>query len=276
MDTLYQSYVYKVVDLTSGEFYIGFRKGNIKVRRTPEQDLLIKYFTSGALRKRILMDPNNFRGYILFRSGDHEVSYWYEQVLIKENKSNPLCVNRTYIDPDTDRKIFWGSNNSYFLGKTFEEMYGSEKAIVLKSQLSKLLTDRLVGKTYDEIYGVELSRKLRDEKSKLMSSSDNFRVGKTYEDLYGEERAAVLKANASSRFKGQDRSSWVNYKSVDIKAEDPEGREYLVRGNIRGFCKEHGLGISSVIRSYKNKTPHYTGWSFLLLGKTHERLDAKC
>ena len=88
------AYVYKVTNKTTGEFYIGSRKLNVKFNRTPEQDFLYYYFTSGALRKELKRNPDAFDYQILYRSNEKVkienkyewIIYWYEQLLIQEIK----------------------------------------------------------------------------------------------------------------------------------------------------------------------------------------------
>lgn len=99
--TLPLPYVYKITNKETGEFYIGSRYGNVRLQTSPENDLLVIYFTSGALELALRENSENYSHEILFRHGEGRVAYWYEQLLIKEHIDNPLCLNKSYYDPDT-------------------------------------------------------------------------------------------------------------------------------------------------------------------------------
>ena len=89
-------YVYKITNITTGEFYIGSRYQNVKLRLSPEQDIGIIYFTSGKLREQFKQNPNNFIKEILFTDINDDIVYTSEQNFIKEHINNPLCLNKQY------------------------------------------------------------------------------------------------------------------------------------------------------------------------------------
>lgn len=115
-------YVYKITDKETGEFYIGYRTSNVRLNRTPEEDFLIHYFSSGVLKEKLIQNINRFEGNIIFKFADADVCYWYEQLLIKENSSNVKCLNGNYLDPDSNTKKFCRSGSSgWNKGKTLSE-----------------------------------------------------------------------------------------------------------------------------------------------------------
>lgn len=100
-------YVYKIINIETNEFYIGFRSANVRFKRTSAEDLLIYYFTSSKSLKNLIKEtPEKFTSEILFTYDDIDVVYWYEQLSIKLHISNPLCLNKSYNDPDTNEKKF--------------------------------------------------------------------------------------------------------------------------------------------------------------------------
>lgn len=103
---MYLAYVYRVTNINTNEFYIGLRTANVRFKRNAEDDLLKYYFTSGKLKKEIKENTKNFSVKILFRSNEKDAVYWYEQVEIRQNLSNTLCKNKSYIDPDSGRQKF--------------------------------------------------------------------------------------------------------------------------------------------------------------------------
>lgn len=101
-------YVYLVRNKITNQFYYGSRASNVRFRRTPENDLWIFYFTSSKKVKKLIeiYGKDSFTVEILYKLSDYNICYWKEQELIKESKSNPLCVNGTYIDPLTHIRKF--------------------------------------------------------------------------------------------------------------------------------------------------------------------------
>jgi hypothetical protein len=86
------SYVYKITIISTGQYYIGFRKAN---NVSPEHDLLKLYFSSSNKVKHVIsvLGIDAVKGEILFTSKDPETSYWYEQQLISDNLNDPLILN---------------------------------------------------------------------------------------------------------------------------------------------------------------------------------------
>ena len=104
-NTIYQStktmpYVYQCTNPSTGEYYIGYRRGN-KVPST--QDIGTHYFTSSRVVK-----PNfdKFNVTIVAEFFDHYEAYWFEQQLIAENFKDPLILNRKYQRRNDDKAIF--------------------------------------------------------------------------------------------------------------------------------------------------------------------------
>lgn len=97
---MYLSYVYFVTNKITNEFYIGSRYKNIQLKKSPEEDIWVHYFTSSKDIKKLIdmYGKDSFDVKIITRYGEYDPCYWYEQYLIKENIKNPLCLNGAYID----------------------------------------------------------------------------------------------------------------------------------------------------------------------------------
>lgn len=95
-------YVYKLTHRDTGEYYIGYREANKKPARL---DLGQEYFSSGKITKENFYQ---FRPEILqeFDTGDD--AYDYEQSLIKNNRKDPLLLNKRYDSGEGLRFIFRG------------------------------------------------------------------------------------------------------------------------------------------------------------------------
>jgi len=107
---VYLPYVYLVKNKITGEFYYGSRTNNVKEKRTPDEDLWVYYFTSSANVKNRIKEygKESFETSVIFCYEDYDVCYWYEQVLIREHKDSILCLNGTYLDPDSGTRKFSG------------------------------------------------------------------------------------------------------------------------------------------------------------------------
>lgn len=86
--------------------------------------------------------------------------------------------------------------NTWQIGKTWEEMYGPEKA----EQMRQKRTKRQKGKTYEDMYGPEKAAELR-----------NKRKGKTYEEIFGsaegKRQREVRKGNRNGA-KNKGQAAW--------------------------------------------------------------------
>lgn len=111
-------------------------------------------------------------------------------------------------------KSLSGNNHPHY-GKTWEEMYGVEKAKKLKQDLAKRSKAGIgeknpnYGKTWSEgmkedqgkrMKGKNLGKKHTKERSQKISKA---LLGRTYEDLHGIEKANKLKKEQSERTKGK-------------------------------------------------------------------------
>jgi hypothetical protein len=104
---MYQSYVYKLTNKVTGQFYFGSRTGNVRKCRNPEDDLWIYYFSSSRKVKELIEEHgiNMFVVEILSRHDDYESCFWAEQHLILLHKFNSLRLNKAYVDPVTGKKV---------------------------------------------------------------------------------------------------------------------------------------------------------------------------
>lgn len=108
------SYVYKITCLVTGQYYYGFRCKNIKLKRTPDEDFWIFYFSSSKQVKSLITQYNlsNFEAEILSQHIDADTAYWQEQQNIKDSWGDPLLMNKHFVDPITNTHMFRATTQS--------------------------------------------------------------------------------------------------------------------------------------------------------------------
>ena len=84
-------YVYCGIHRITNEIYYGVRYGNVRLRRSPEEDLGTKYFTSSKFVKNRF---NEFDWFVVAQFINKEAALEFEEFLIKESWNNPLLVNK--------------------------------------------------------------------------------------------------------------------------------------------------------------------------------------
>lgn len=91
MITFYSPYVYKGVNKTTGEFYIGVRYAHCRYKRDPSDDLGVVYYTSSKIVKPIFAQ---FEWSIVAQFFTKEDALQFEESLISESWGNILLLNK--------------------------------------------------------------------------------------------------------------------------------------------------------------------------------------
>lgn len=153
-----QTYVYKIVNKVTNQFYFGSRFQNVSKNRTPEDDLWKHYFTSSKKVRELIEEYgiDSFDVEIVFKHYDYEKSFWEEQRLIFENKDNPLRLNKAYIDPATGTKI-----NTIYLESS--EDRDTRIQNISKAKKGKFNSNGHYGLRHSE----ETKQKMRESQAKL-------------------------------------------------------------------------------------------------------------
>jgi len=101
-------YVYRIEHVETGKFYYGSRSRNVKSGLKPEDDLFKSYFSSSRTVSKLIAEHglDSFKAEVVFTSDQYHECYWYEQQLIKDSISSPLCLNRHYVDPINGNGMF--------------------------------------------------------------------------------------------------------------------------------------------------------------------------
>jgi len=262
---MYLAYTYLITNKITHQFYYGSRYQNIKLKRTPEQDLWIFYFTSSKEVKKLLKEYNKdlFEISIVFKSENYDECYWQEQDLIKENIINPLCMNLTYTDKSAGRHIF------SMAGKTRSEEACKKSSISLKAyhknepadvKVARFALQKAAWNRRSEESEIEridkmiFSRNNKTEEEKLVMSR-NRRIAQTDRveeaKLISVSRQKETKANWSP----EKREAFINKvkscvnkgnaKGGTYQITDPAGNTYIIV-SLSKFCRENNLPFDSM------------------------------
>jgi hypothetical protein len=191
-----QPYVYKLVNKTTNEYYIGYRKNN---KYPAEIDLGTYYFSSSTYINKTNFDQ--YQSYILEKFDDSNCAYTFEQRLIFENWNDPLLINKScfhgkkmfvnlpgYTMSENfkkNRSIQTKGKNNPMYGKTGElsPHYGKKRPQHSKKMAG--LNNPMYGKSQPEYIKIKHSER--------MKGSVPHNQGKTYEETYGAKKADILK-----------------------------------------------------------------------------------
>lgn len=221
-------YVYKLIDYETGQFYIGYRFKNVELKLKAEDDIGHGYFTSS----NYITKKNFYRFAVIIIAEffSKEAAYWAEQQLIKENKSNPLILNRHYQDPETKAKAFVNYAHS---DETKKKMTGLKRTQKFKESRRDAMLGNIpwnAGATKDtnnivaiiankrkehgnpHLIGTKHSKerveKVRaaligyqhtEQTKQNMSAA---RKGRTWEDIYGDNSASLRRKTQKERMTG--------------------------------------------------------------------------
>jgi hypothetical protein len=127
------SYTYLIKNRITNQFYYGSRCKNVKLKRSPEDDLWIYYFTSSKKIKSLITEfgKDSFDISFILKSDNFDDCYWMEQKLISSSIDNKLCLNSYYVDRETSKNKFSTSKIS------FGPLTDEHRAKISKSTIGK-------------------------------------------------------------------------------------------------------------------------------------------
>ena len=93
---MYLAYTYLITNKITNQYYYGYRCRNIKLKRIPQEDLWIYYFTSSTEVKQLISEygKESFVTQIILEDINWQKCHAYEQELINEHLGKELCLNR--------------------------------------------------------------------------------------------------------------------------------------------------------------------------------------
>jgi group I intron endonuclease len=139
-------------------------------------------------------------------------------------------------------------------------------------RLIKRLAEEKEGKTYEEIYGEERAAEIKKDISekKLIQMNqehvkENLRqmhTGKTFKERFGAEKAKEIKVKQSIGRKGKavgkDAPTYRIYENIKLQA--PDGTIYTKIEGIVDFAKKHGLRYNSLSELFTGRLKSHRGW----------------
>lgn len=137
---MYNFYIYKVTDKTTRQFYIGSQCGG--------KTIGVNYFTSSRnkeFRNKFKANPTQFEIKIIGVFADANACVLQENIFIKDNIKNPLCLNKNYIIGKNVQFTMagcYGEKNPYYGKKHSEET----RRKLRESHLGKVAPNK--GKTF--------------------------------------------------------------------------------------------------------------------------------
>lgn len=123
--TIYQSYTYLIHHVPTNTYYYGVRWQNIRLKRTPEEDLWIHYFTRSKKVKQLISEygTESFKFQIRKKFNSVKQARSWETKVLKRMKvlSKPdIWLNRT-----DNKSILNETHPRGTLGKTWKNEYKS-------------------------------------------------------------------------------------------------------------------------------------------------------
>lgn len=126
-------YVYWIKNNITGIKYIGVRWKNVRLKKTPVQDLGKAYFTSGKLKNDFKKNPDNFKAKLIATFDTIEEARDYElkqtKKIIKNNRyANIASYPQIIHTPEMRRKMKGRKRSEESIRKTAEANRGRKKS----------------------------------------------------------------------------------------------------------------------------------------------------
>lgn len=174
---------------------------------------------------------------------DEEDAYDYEEVLIKKYgriryEENGILTN-----------ICESSRPPILKGRTYQEIYGDR----WEEQIQKRLKTKKERGNYGGV------KNHTEETKKKISDKVSGKNNPSYGVPCSEERKRKISEKAKQRFA----DGVISPTAKTWKLVSPEGKEYIINGKLKEFCKEHNISYATMTAAIKyNRTgPRKNGWT---------------
>lgn len=231
------AYVYRLVCKPTGQYYIGYRMSNIRLGRTPIQDLWKYYFSSSNYVKALIQEygKDSFDYEIIYEDLDIHKAYFVEQNMIAASIEDPMILNKRCDErDDDDKQIFIATPEA------------GKKAAATRKRRG---TDKIGAK------------KMVETKTK----NGSFKTGAAKAAVTCRERG-IIQENAQKSLASRIANGNVSMEAaVDAITKNWEmtnsnGETIIIR-NLEKFCREHQLDASTMGKVASGKRKSHKGWT---------------
>ena len=269
----YLAYVYKITFINTGEYYIGYRYANIRLERTPEEDLLIYYFTSSKHVKQMIKEHgiNNIKSEIITKNSDLEIIFRAEQQLIETNWNNPLLLNKQYVRGKDNVSMFKKTRSGHKLTeKTKLKMIESRRrngtlnTITIES-IQKQKNTKLKKYGGFKFHTQDSIQKQKNTKLKKYGKLNN-NTPESIEKMKETQRklGIIEKMVRASHAPEVNEKRAAHFRKV-YEIINPDNIKYIV-SNLKEFCMHHNLSYGCMRQvANGNQKYHKKGWTCKLL-----------
>lgn len=269
----YLAYVYKIKFLKTGQYYIGYRYANIRLRRHPEDDLLIYYFSSSNIVKKMIKDHgvDTIQSEIMCKGSDLEIIFRTEQRMIGDNWNDPLLLNKKYIRHGDNNTVFKPTNSGHKL--TVETKLKMIKTRKLNGTLNTTTPDSIQKQKDTKLkkYGnfnfhTDASiQKQKDTKLKKYGKLNNNTAESIKKMIETQHRLGIIeKRTIASHTPEVNEKRAVHFRKI-YEVIDPYNTKYIVN-NLKEFCINNNLSYGCMRQVVNgNQKSHKNGWIAKLL-----------
>lgn len=226
----YNSYVYKITFI-SGLYYIGSRKCN---KRLPQDDFLVKYFSSSKEVKNRINNNEKYTGEILSLFNDYEEAYLFEQQLIYSHINDEKCINKKCYH---NRKGFGiiSASAKEKIGKKSKENWTNQefKQNIINSQKESWTIER-------KQKHQKWLNEVRWTKEKKIQHSELMKGHKGSKKLKGIKKPKEFGKKISSALKGKQKSKEHRRNLSKSKCTKIEYQGYIYYG-WKEFTRKTGI-----------------------------------
>ena len=148
-------YYYKIRNVNDDTYYFGSRHKN----KFPARSDLLKYYnTSSKYVKAIGIE--NFIIEEIIEFENHNDAFSYEQIQIRNNKRDPLLLNRHYKNPETLSKSYFGSTKGFKRPGVSLALKGIPKSFDTRKKMSE--SQKMRGGNGPSRHSEETKRKISE------------------------------------------------------------------------------------------------------------------
>jgi len=238
-------YVYELIDpRVNLPFYVGKGKGNRVYFHLSEQsraksDNFKKFDKIKKIRKEGYEPEVKIVKYF----EEENDAYDYEEELIKKYGKRDIDENGILTN------ICESSRPPKLKGRTYQQIYGDK----WEEQIQKRLKTKEERRNYGGV------RKHTEETKRKISEKVAGKNNPSYGVPCSEDRKRKISQKAKERYA----NGFTSPSAKTWKLLSPEGKEYVVTGELKKFCKLHNISYATMCAAIKyNRTgPRRNGWT---------------